>query len=102
MNRRRRFHPRALAEIVKRQQGNCACCGAPLGTDPRAIEYDHITALADGGQDSPANLQALTRACHRAKSNREATARAKASRLARGPRMNRHDKMLAKYLEEAE
>lgn len=100
--RRRRYHPRVYAEIVKRQDGICACgCGAPLGTDPRAIEYDHIVALADGGQDHPSNLQALTRLCHRAKSNREASARAKASRLARGPRMSRHDKMLAKLLEES-
>lgn len=100
MNRRRRFHPRVLAEIVQRQNGECACCGDPLGTDPRAIEFDHIAAIADGGADSPDNLQALRRACHRAKSNREATARAKAARLARGPRMNRHDRMLAKFLEE--
>ena len=98
--RRRRFHPRTLAEIVKRQDGNCACCRAPLGADPRLIEFDHIVALADGGTDTPDNLQALTRTCHRAKSNREATARAKATRLARGPRMNQHDRMLAKFLEE--
>ena len=99
--RRRRFHPRAYAEIVKRQGGICTCgCGQQLGTDPRAIEYDHIVALADGGQDHPSNLQALTKACHRAKSNREATARAKAGRLARGPRLNRNDRMLAKLLED--
>lgn len=100
---RRRFHPRVLAEIIRRQDGICGCgCRAPLGTDPRLIEYDHVTALADGGDDAPDNLQAVTRACHRAKSNREATARAKVKRLAGGPRMNVRDRLLAKYLEAQE
>lgn len=98
--KRRRYHPRVLAEIVKRQDGNCACCGEPLGTVPRLIEYDHEVALADGGEDHPDNLQALTKACHRAKTNRENSERAKVSRLAKGPRMNRQDRMLARYLEE--
>ena len=99
MKRRRRFHPRVLAEIVKRQDGGCACCGEPLGTDPRQIEWDHIVPLADGGEDRPDNLQALTKTCHRIKTTREATERAKAKRLAKGPRMNRQDRELAKMLE---
>ena len=102
MTPRKKFHPRVLAEIVKRQGGKCACCGEPLGVIPRMIEYDHDLALADGGSDTPENLQALTKACHRAKTNREATERARANRLAKGPRMNARDKMLARYLEEQE
>ena len=102
MKPRKRHHPRVLAEIVKRQGGRCACCGEPLGTVPRLIEYDHILPLADGGVDEPENLQALAKACHRAKTSREATERARANRLARGPRMNQRDRMLARYLEEQE
>jgi len=76
--RRRRFHPRAYAEIVKRQGGICTCgCGQQLGTDPRAIEYDHIVALADGGQD--------TRAISR-RSPKPATAPSRTARLPPGRR----------------
>ena len=98
--KRRRFHPRVLADIVARQEGKCACCGEPLGADPRKIEFDHILGLAEGGDDSADNLQALTRRCHRAKSNRTATERAKAKRLAKGPRLNRQDQILARMLEQ--
>ena len=102
MTPRKKFHPRVLAEVVKRQGGKCACCDEPLGTVPRMIEYDHILPLADGGEDKPENLQALAKACHSIKTRREATERARANRLARGPRMNARDKMLARYLEEQE
>lgn len=45
----------------------CEACGAP------ASEVDHITALADGGAElDPANLQALCRSCHRAKTAADA------------------------------
>lgn len=98
MNRRRRFHPRVLAQIIARQDGKCAACGSPLGTDPRQIEFDHIVGLAEGGEDSPDNLQALTKRCHRIKTTRAATERAKANRLARGPRMNQQDRMLERLL----
>ena len=101
--RRRRFHPRVYAEIVARQDGICACgCGEPLGSDPRLIEFDHETALADGGEDNIGNMKALRKSCHRMKTTRENIERAKAKRIARGPRMNRQDRMLARYLEETE
>ena len=51
--RRRRFHPRTYAEIIARQNGICACCDAPLGTDPRLIEFDHeLSRLELGGTDN--------------------------------------------------
>ena len=97
--RRRRFHPRVYASIIESQGGKCACCGDDLGTDPRLIEFDHELSLELGGTDTPDNLRALTKSCHRAKTSREATERAKTKRLSQGPRMNRHDRLLAKYLE---
>lgn len=101
MQSRRTLHPRTKAEIIKRQGGICGCgCGQPLGAIGRLIEFDHEIPLADGGEDNTDNIQALTKACHRAKTNREARERAKANRLAKGPRMNRQDRMLARYLEE--
>ena len=101
--RRRQLHPRVKAAIIKRQGGICACgCRQPLGRIGRLIEFDHEIPLADGGEDNPGNMQALIKACHRAKSSREATERAKGKRLARGPRLNREDRMLARYLEDPE
>ena len=103
MASRRRFHPRVYADIVKRQGGMCAECGEPLGTDPREIEYDHVTPLWLGGSDTPDNLQAMKRLCHRAKTRREASARAKTKRLEAaggGRKLNKREKMLARYLEE--
>ena len=72
---RRRFHPRVVRlEIISRaKNGKCACCDEPLGTDPRLIEFDHELSLELGGTDTPDNLRALTKSCHRAKTSREAT-----------------------------
>lgn len=103
--RRRRFPPRVYWEIVARQKGICGCgCGRPLGSDPRGIEFDHVVALADGGPDTPDNIQALIVRHHRSKSSREAIARAKARRISERDgllqrRLNRGDRALAKMLE---
>ncbi len=104
--RRRRFHPRVYAEIVKRQDGICACgCGEALGADPRDIQFDHETPLHLGGEDTPENLRALKKRHHLVKTIRETKDRAKFRRIAeRGGmtkrRMNRQDRELAKMLEE--
>ena len=44
---------------------------------PAGYEVDHIVALEDGGRDSMANMQLLTKKQHAAKTAREARARAK-------------------------
>lgn len=44
---------------------------------PKGKEIDHIKPLADGGPDTPSNLQLLTEKQHAAKTAREAEARAK-------------------------
>jgi 5-methylcytosine-specific restriction enzyme A len=40
------------------------------------VDYDHETALADGGKHSEANLRAKHRRCHKLKTAREAQDRA--------------------------
>lgn len=44
---------------------------------PAGQEVDHIKALEDGGRDSVANMQLLTKAKHAVKTARENRARAK-------------------------
>lgn len=54
-----------LQALYARQRGKCAICKgsfAKLGS-----ELDHITPLARGGSNDPANLQYLCRPCNRAK-----------------------------------
>jgi len=46
------------AEILYRDAHRCGLCGHS------AEEVDHITPLAYGGTDDPANLRALCRSCH--------------------------------------
>lgn len=105
---RRRFHPKVYAEIIARQEGRCACgCNEPLGTDPRSIQFDHAIELWNGGEDTPENLRALKPKHHLLKTIRESKNRAKVKRIIEREgmgkrRMNRQDKMLAKYLEGAE
>ena len=106
MTMRRRFPPRVYAEIIKRQDGICACgCGDPLGTDPRDFQYDHEIALHLGGEDTPDNLRALKLKHHLVKNIRETKDRAKFRRIAdrvgmQKRRMTQQDRMLARYLEE--
>ena len=100
MASRRKFHPRVYADIIANQGGKCNDCGESLGIDPRGIEFDHCQPLWINGTDTPDNLQALCRLCHKAKTMREATERARTKRLAAGPKLNAHDRMLAKYLHE--
>lgn len=53
----------------------CACC-ARQGRTTAAAEVDHKVPLHEGGQDVESNLQGLCIPCHKAKSAREASARA--------------------------
>ncbi len=57
------------AAIIQRQEGLCPCCGTSL--EDENVEFDHILPLADGGLDCVDNLQALTKECHRQKTNNE-------------------------------
>ncbi len=62
---RRRFHRRIYLGILRRQRLRCACkCGEKL-TRKEGYQFDHITALALGGADTPENLRAVRVPCHK-------------------------------------
>ncbi|WAL76427.1 HNH endonuclease signature motif containing protein [Kitasatospora sp. YST-16] len=55
--------------IRKAGGAECASCGLwVLGS---AIDVDHITPIAHGGQDVDGNVQALCRPCHKLKTRRD-------------------------------
>lgn len=53
----------------------------PVGYDPKWI-HDHVLPLSMGGCDTLENSQTICRKCDRQRTDKEATARAKADRLA--------------------
>ena len=58
----------ALA-VSLRQGGRCAVCGTPIAAEgPAGAELDHKVPRTRGGDNDPANLQGLCRACNNAKS----------------------------------
>jgi 5-methylcytosine-specific restriction protein A len=59
--------------IMRRDGGVCRCeeC-KQLGRIRAAHEVDHIVPRAWGGKDDDDDLQAINRACHKAKTAREA------------------------------
>ena len=60
--------PRVKSRIVMAQNGICGCgCGVKLGQAGEAIEFDHETAIINGGENREANLRALRRRCHAVK-----------------------------------
>lgn len=63
--KRKRHSAKVKASIIERQGGLCALSGLPL--IPGQIDFDHIRALALGGEDTPDNLRAVTREAHKVK-----------------------------------
>ena len=61
------------------QEWRCAACRKLL---PASFQVDHVRALADGGTDDPANLQALCGTCHAEKTMVENMVRVTKSRTA--------------------
>ncbi len=53
--------------VLDRADYACESCG----TRGRKLESDHIIPVADGGETTMENLQALCRDCHLAKTRRE-------------------------------
>ena len=65
LTRRRKFHRRIYLGILRRQKLLCACgCGVKL-TRAEGYQFDHHTALALSGADTPDNLRALRVPCHK-------------------------------------
>lgn len=50
---------RLRLRIFQRDDWSCVECGGK-----GRLECDHVTPLADGGTDEPANLRTLCRDCH--------------------------------------
>ena len=99
---RRYLSPARKMEVMRRQDFKCKCCGDPLPTDPRDIEFDHIVELWEGGTNDIDNYAALNRGHHLIKTKRKTKERAKVNRLAeRGGRgkMTVAERELAKLME---
>lgn len=62
---------RLREQVLKRDGHLCQSCRSK-GELVLANEVDHIVPLAEGGTDSEANLQAICRSCHDAKTKAEA------------------------------
>lgn len=61
-------------EVMERDKGLCQPC-ARQGRAGAASAVDHITPQWEGGDDRPANLQAICRTCHAEKTAQEARRR---------------------------
>jgi len=44
-------------------RGHCACCGTRIGGSLRPC-FDHIIAIANGGENRESNIQLLCHVCH--------------------------------------
>lgn len=58
---------RLKAQIHKRDEWTCQCCGRVT----MDLELDHIKNKAQGGTDDESNLQSLCPPCHKEKTLRE-------------------------------
>lgn len=66
---------RVKVRIWARCKGRCGLTGKKLRAGD-GVDYDHITALADGGEHRESNLHVVWRKAHRRKTAAEATERA--------------------------
>lgn len=57
--------------VMARDGWLCQPCRR-AGKHRRAVQVDHVVSLARGGTDDPSNLQAICKACHDVKTQREA------------------------------
>jgi len=62
---RRAWPAELVAELADEQDGICALCGEPVGTDP--VHVDHIIPVAYGGGHERSNLQLAHASCNMAK-----------------------------------
>lgn len=103
--KRRYLSDKEKMVVLARQNMICACrssCTEPL-TFGR-IRYDHVLPLWAGGSNDLSNFAALVYGHHQDKTNIEATARAKADRIAasdglRRKRLSKREKEMARILE---
>ena len=58
--------PRVMVRVFFRCEGKCAACSRKL-TPGNKPQYDHIMAIANGGEHRETNLQLLCEWCHKKK-----------------------------------
>lgn len=101
MRPRRKFSPKVYAEVIERQGMICAC-GCKEALEVGLIDYDHEIALELGGKDEPANLRALIRRHHKAKTREDMRKIAKVRRIEKKGRIrNARDREIARILEKS-
>lgn len=69
-----------LTKVMQRQKSKCALCGRKLTEHPKNYDIDHKKPLSEGGTNSIRNLQAICAICHKQKSDREKTKKARTRR----------------------
>lgn len=72
--------PRVNLRAMDRQGGRCANCTRKLGMAGEPVEYDHVVALVNGGENREANVQALCAMCHRAKTDTDVAEKSRVNR----------------------
>ena len=73
--------PRVKARICDRQGGKCATCQRKLGMAGEPVEFDHVRALINGGENREANLQGLCGLCHITKTREDVAIKKKTARV---------------------
>ena len=71
----------AKARVFNAQEGRCAACDKKMGVAGEQVEFDHVIALVNGGENRETNLQALCRPCHRAKTKKDMAEKTKVDRV---------------------
>lgn len=72
--------PRVKLRIWERCEGRCGLTGKNLMVgDP--YDFDHITALINGGEHRESNLQVVCRVAHREKTKADVKVKAKVARV---------------------
>ena len=72
--------PRVKLRIFERCGGKCALSGRKLSVG-EPYDFDHIIALANGGEHREANLQLVSRDKHREKTKADLAVKSKISRV---------------------
>ena len=73
--------PRVKLRVWERCEGKCALTGRKLRPGD-AYEFDHILALANGGEHREANLQLVCSAAHKEKTRSDVALKSKTARIA--------------------
>lgn len=80
-----RVWQRLRRQVFARDSWRCVLCGVrgverDEGDGDRVLEVDHLVEVADGGDNSLANLRTVCRECHRSKTTANIRERARSRR----------------------